>query len=752
MGNNTKNNNITTTETNSLKDYINLIRSNLLPIVLIILTSFIVAVIYAVNAEDVYKSETTLKISKPQGSILESPLIPGFNDYGSDRFIANEIEIIKSYNTRERVAKTLIDTFNNIKNKQKFYLILEKEFNFGKQQKSLLSISSIGEILQSAVVVNQKRGLDIIEINAESPSPYEAALVANCYAQEYKNLNLDVNRNQLTFVKNFLNDQKKEKQVELREAEETLRSFQEKGGIIALDAQATSLIEQLSQFEAQKNATQIDLMASTKILSQYKKDLEKQDPLLADYLKSFASEVYFKSLQEQIARLEVNRDLALSNKNSGFDNKNLVKEYDIKIQDLQSKLNQKIEEIKVGIFASSPAEVKELSQKIIAEEVKNQSLKIGLSELENIVTKYETKFNKLPKTSIELARYQRQRESLEKLYLLVEEKYQEALINEQSQPGNVLIIDNARIPTSPSKPNRFLIVIIGIVFGSGIAFGYVFMKNYFDNTIKTPEDIQRRNVNVLAWIPQIEGIGMNGHKEFEFIVAKKPDSIPSEAFRALRTRVQFSKIDNDALKTILITSPAQQEGKTTIAINLAGSFAQANRNTLIVDCDLRKPRVHMVFNTQRFPGLIDYLFKQVSLKEIIRPGGIDNLSFITSGTIPPNPAEMLESKQMREFLLEVNRMFDIIIIDSAPIIAVTDSEIISRLVDATILVVSAEATEYELMEKSIELVKSDSSSFIGTVLNNFSYKSGYGSYYKYYYYYTHPSNGKKLKSSSKINS
>ncbi|MGE5812600.1 MAG: GumC family protein, partial [Ignavibacteria bacterium] len=682
MKNENNNNSIDTKdfETSSLKDYINLIRYNLTPVVLIIATSLIVAILYAVNARDVYRAETILKVSKPQGNILESPLIPGFNEYGSDRFIANEIEIIKSYNTRERVAAALIDSVKRIKKEKDFFLILDQK---KKSPANVLPVPELASLLISNSEVNQKRGLDIIEITAESPSPFEAALIANCYAKEYMNLNLDINRNQLTFVKNFLYDQRNEKLEQLKEAEGLLRSFQEKGGIVSLDAQATSLIEQLSEFEAQKNGIQIDLMASDKILEQLKKELSQQNPRLADYLKSVSSESYLKTLQEQLAKLEVNRDLAMSSKTPGVNIDPVIKDYDKKIKDLKDKLDQQIDVIKAGIFASSPEEVKDLTQKIVTEEIKNQSLSISLKELETIVDKYEQRFNKLPKTSIELAGYQRNREALEKLYTLVEEKYQEALINEQSQPGNVLVIDNARKPDFPSKPNRFLIIIIGLVIGTAIAFGYVFIKNYFDTTIKSPEDLEKRNINVLSWIPHIEGIQTNGKNDFEFIVARKPDSVPSEAFKALRTRVQFSRIDNDSIKTILITSAAQQEGKTTVAVNLAGSFAQANRKTLIIDCDLRKPRLHNVFNAERIPGLIDYLFKQAKFDDIIHEGGIDNFYFIAAGTIPPNPSEMLESRQMREFLMEMKKSFDLVVLDSAPIIAVTDSEILCRLADAT---------------------------------------------------------------------
>ncbi|HEY6906363.1 MAG TPA: Wzz/FepE/Etk N-terminal domain-containing protein, partial [Ignavibacteriaceae bacterium] len=292
------NEDLRSTESNSLKDYIKLIRTNIVPVVIITLVSLIVAVIYAINAKNIYKATTSLKVSMPQGNILEAPLMPEFQDFGSDRFIANEIEILKSHNLRARVAGALIDSFKTISYKDSFYLIQSHDFSEGKGQ--LLTIAQIAKLLDGDVTIEQKRGLDIIDISAESPSPYESALIANIYAKEYKNLNLEMNRNQLTMVKTFLNQQREEKQTELNAAEENLRNFQEKGGIIALDEQATSLINQLSDFEAQENAKQIELAASDKMLTQYKKELADQNPRLADYLESVSSEAYIQTLQQQL--------------------------------------------------------------------------------------------------------------------------------------------------------------------------------------------------------------------------------------------------------------------------------------------------------------------------------------------------------------------------------------------------------------------------------------------------------------------
>lgn len=724
-------------QSNTFKDYIRLIRANWVPVLLITLVGLIVASIYAINAIDIYKSTATIKISRPQGgSVLTSPLLPEFQEWGNDRFIANEIEIMTSYTARRMVAVTLIDSFYRDLNKSHYFVLKDTKLTENESDNNVKSVDDLA-IALSDVSIDQKRGLDIIELSAVSPSPYEAALIANVYAQQYKNLNLEQNRDQLTLVTNFLDEQRKEKYDELNAAEETLRDFQESGGLIALDERASTLISVLAQFEAQKSATQVDLMASNKVLENLRKELQAQNPRMADYLTSLTSQKYITAIQEEITKLEINKQVALSKKDGLTEDSPVILEYDRKINELRKELDKELGVLKAGIFASSPEEVKELTQKIIAEEVKNQSLQTSIKELDKIVEGYEARFMKLPKNTIELARLKRNSEALEKLYLMIEQRYQEALINEQSQPGNVLIIDEARVAQFPSKPNRKLIIIIGFLLGAGLAVGYVFVKNYFDDTVKSPDDIEHRNINVLAWIPHFDS-SIAGDQTVQFIVDKLPDSIPSEAFRALRTRIQFSRINTESLKTILITSSAPQEGKTTIAVNLAGSFAHSKKKVLLIDCDLRKPSVHKLFEKEKVPGLIDYLVGSVKLEEVLMKSKIQNLSFISSGTIPPNPAEMLDSQEMRNFLKQLREKFDLIILDSPPIIAVTDSEILTSMVDGTLLVVSSESTEIDMMERSVELIRRENTQFLGTVLNNFSYKSGYGSYYKYYYYYSRP--------------
>ena len=190
------------------------------------------------------------------------------------------------------------------------------------------------------------------------------------------------------------------------------------------------------------------------------------------------------------------------------------------------------------------------------------------------------------------------------------------------------------------------------------------------------------------------------------------------------------------MKVILITSSAPGEGKSIVAVNLATSFAQDHKKTVILDCDLRKPRIHSIFGDEESPGFLNYFFGKSSYESIIKNTEVRNLNYITGGSIPPNPSEIIGSPRMKAFILKLRNDYDVIIIDSPPIMAVADSEILSRLSDGNILVVSADSTEMDWLEDSVELLNHRDSKFLGVLLNKFNYKSGYHSYYKYYGHYS----------------
>lgn len=213
-----------------------------------------------------------------------------------------------------------------------------------------------------------------------------------------------------------------------------------------------------------------------------------------------------------------------------------------------------------------------------------------------------------------------------------------------------------------------------------------------------------------------------------FIVEEKPKSITAESYRTLRTNIQYSSFDKE-IRTIVVTSSEPGEGKSTVAGNLALSFAQADKSTILIDCDLRKPSLHKKFRISNMVGLSDILIGRKSIEESVNTYS-KKMHIITSGKIPPNPSEMLGSKAMQKLMNELGNIYDVIILDSAPLQAVTDAQVLSTKADGTILVVRAEKTKRDSVNGAKELLEKVNANILGVVLNAIEDKKG-----KYYYYY-----------------
>lgn len=691
------------------------------------------SIIYALVAKDIYRSATTLKISKTQGNILADPLAGEFGRSSNDFFIANEIETISNITIREQVAQVVIDSFKTLSNTDDFDLIVMDDGDlFNDNSKSVKPYRSIAGMLTKSVEITQKNALDFMEIAVESTSPEEAALIANCYANVYKEFNLLESRKQLTQIKDFLTVQKEEKYNELMVAEDNIKLYQLQSGGVELDKQASAMIETLSKFESEKNGVKIEMSIERRKLDEFKNELAKRDPSLNKYFDLQTEQPSIEMLQQEIANLKTQKAIALSGRANPTQKQALTSDFDARLAELQKRLNQDIASYKSKVYAASPGEVKELSQQIFESEVKLSSLQSQDYQLSQVLAEYEKDFSALPKKTLDIARLERHRRSLEKLYIVLEDKYQEALLNEQSTPGNVLILNAARPPVAPEKPNRLKIVLIGLFLGIAVAFGFVYIKNLFNKSVQTPEDIEVSGLYVLASIPKFERkVGVDPN-DSEIFMSADNELAASEAYRALRTRIQFSKLTGNS-KSILITSSAPQEGKTTVAVNLAAGFAQTNKKVIILDCDLRIPRIHSVFKGKSSPGFTNFLFGQATMDEIIRKSStIDNLHYIAAGTIPSNPSEILGSDQMKEFLEKLKQEFDLVIVDSPPVMTITDAEILSHIVDISILVVFANKTELDWMMESASLLSNgEHNSFVGVILNNFDYNTGYRSYHKY---------------------
>jgi capsular exopolysaccharide synthesis family protein len=243
---------------------------------------------------------------------------------------------------------------------------------------------------------------------------------------------------------------------------------------------------------------------------------------------------------------------------------------------------------------------------------------------------------------------------------------------------------------------------------------------------------------------------MEKRKESKIFILENPKSVISEAYRTLRTNIQFSSIDKD-IKSIVITSAKSKEGKSSVASNLAYSLAESGKNVLLVDCDLRKPMVHRIFNISNLNGLTNILIGDKNLKDVlVEHDKRKELHILPSGPLPPNPAELLGSNRMKDFIDKVKKEYDMVIFDTPPIGFVTDSAIISTIVDGTIIVINVGETEIELAQHAVDLLKKVNANIIGVVLNKIPVKANryYGySYLQYedYYHESEPENKKAKK-------
>jgi len=726
-------------ESKKFSDYFGIIKSNIVPITIIFVISMIVTVIYIKNYPTVYKSVTVVKIDKPQ-SIFESQTI-FLQVQMSERMLQNQLEVMRSYYIRDVVAKSLIDSLAKIGDYSAFTLLVNKSGN----KVTPLSQDALRKRLANMVKFELKKGVDAVMISCEGRHYHEVQLITNVYGEVFINYSKELNRQDITNVKNFLEVERSKKLDDLNRSEAKLEEFHKRAGFVVLDDKARTLIDAISRYDAEKNSLEIELKANENSLAMLKKQLDETDSKLFDYIEGQITQPYVSELQRQIAELEVKRDIELAVTKDPKVIEKVRSDYDAKISKLKENLDQKTEILRAGVIARSPDELRNLSQRVFDTKLISSSLRIKSSALKNLLTRYEAEFSQLPAESIEAAKLERERATNEKLYITLEEKYQEATINERSRFGSASMIEPGFDTTTIVAPNKNLILLTGIIVGIVLGLLFAFVRNFLDKTIKTPEQLEEAGFSVLSWIPSFKELLDEQSPETDFVVELKPTASVSEAFKALRTRIQYSKLEEKPLKSILITSTIPSEGKTIVAINLAGSFAQAGKNTLLLDCDLRKPRIHNIFKTERYPGLSDYLFNNVKFEDIIRKAKMDNLSYVTSGTIPPNPSEILGSVQMQQFLKKLEEFYEIIIIDSPPFISVTDSEILFNITDGTILVARSHLTPFEPFYKTYRrLLTLNPKNLLGCVLNNFAFKSSYGYYYNYYYYYSRPeSKGKK---------
>jgi capsular exopolysaccharide synthesis family protein len=382
------------------------------------------------------------------------------------------------------------------------------------------------------------------------------------------------------------------------------------------------------------------------------------------------------------------------------------------------------------------------------------ALDARISSLDALRTRNSAEMQKLPAVQAVEARLLQRVETARKMADQLREEYQRARISEAVEVGQVEIVDFATQPDIPVGRGALFRILTGLIIGLILGGGAAVLVERLNTTIRRRDDVESMlHVPGLAVIPQIatsngklgllgRGLklpGMTTRRDRSgndsLVTVTDFGSVGAEAYRTLRTNLIFSQAIQ-TLRTIVITSPSPKDGKTTTAANLAVTFAQQGMRVLIIDCDMRKARLHNMFGLPREPGFSQLLARQATVEQVVQQTSIENLSLISAGLLPANPSELLGSAIARTTIESLAAQYDIVILDTPPVHVAADSLILGSMANGVLLVLRAGYSEREAAQEALQRLLNVGAHVVGAVLNDPDHKvPEYGSYYYYYDYH-----------------
>lgn len=683
-----------------LRDYLKIIYKRRYSVYTFFTIVFIVVLIGTLSTTPIYKASTKVLIEKVEPANLTLPY-PYYAPYEPE-FYETQYQLIKSTSVALKVVKAL-----SLENTYELYFKGEKINPRGNKTKADI----LADIISSGIVVTPVKNSKIVTISFMSTNPEFAALVANSVAKAYIEEILDMRMSSSRYSIEWMSKKAEEEKAKLEKSEKALQEFMKANDIVTLQDRLAITPEKLSEFNTQLIRAE---MKRKELEGLYNKvsSISIKD---AETIPYIASDPTIQSLRNQKLKAEQNIE-ELSKKYGSKHPAMLKAQEELKVIDLKRE-----QEIK-RVIASIKNEY-ELARN--NENTLRRTLAGTKSEAISMNEKY-IQYNTLA----------REVETNRQLYDALIKKLKEESVTQQVQTVNVWVVEKAEKPDSPVKPRKFLNILLGIIVGLFGGVGLAFFFEYLDNTVKTPEDVESRiGVPVIGAVPLLEEKGEN----IEEIILKEPQSVYSESYKSIRTGILLSSATKPP-QNILITSMAPEEGKTVTSVNLSLTIARSGYSVVLVDSDLRKPRVHQIFRLNNMSGLSTYLAGATPDIDTILKTPLMNLTVIPAGPLPPNPSELLSSQRMTKLFETLNERFDLAILDSPPLMTVTDGLILSNLVDGTIIVVRAGKTTYDILKRGLKLLdgrrKTDTVSHVlGIVINGFDVKNADQYYYKYYNYY-----------------
>ncbi len=657
--------------------------------------------------------------------------------------IADQLQILES----RKLAVQVVNSLSGGQYTERLSLLHDKETGV------LLSPEQAARRMLQDLAVRQQKNSNVLAISYEAPTGFEAALVANAVAEVFYQQNQEFSRAEYTELTAFLKEQLDLVAVRLQHAETELASFKESRRLSALDIETSTIVQQSAAAQAELNSIALNLRTNETALNNLQRQYSQGQSTLVDDLDNLSTAT-IEQLSQDIADKQAQIANVRARAEIGWE------QY---VTQLESELRRIKEALKEETRKLSSTEMKsadplgtmqQIFDRIVELDVENLSLRAAYDAQQGVVTQFEQRLSELPEASLEYVRYTRDVEINERLYRLLTEKYEENKAVAAGMIGNVRLLDEAEVPEYPISPNKHRNLVLAIVLGLLLGAALSFLHKLLDASIVTPDELRSYHLNLLGSVPTINvrkldrALKLSKRDELseeekvkvrrKLITHFSPKSPISEGYRSLRTNLMM-KLEQGGVgertPVVMLTSGTTQEGKSLTSANLSVTIAQADKRVLVIDADMRRPTTHKNFALDRSIGLSGVLAGNQDRAAAVQATDIPNLFILPAGPIPSNPAELLGKESLTNLLDWAREEFDFVIVDSPPVVPVTDPAVLSRVVDGVILVIRSGKSHRRELSEALSRLKHADAHLLGVVLNDYDLKRVYGSYYYYYHYY-----------------
>jgi capsular exopolysaccharide synthesis family protein len=551
------------------------------------------------------------------------------------------------------------------------------------------------------------RNSRLVDLKFRLPDADLATRIVNSLAKNYIEQNLEYKFVVSKEASDWLGERLADHRKQVEAAETALQRYREQNDAISLEDRENIVVQKLSDLNAAVTQAKTERFQKQAVYNQLQ-SLQKGSNSL-DSFPAILSNTYIQQQKAELAQLQ-SQYTQLSEK-LGDKHPQIV------------TIKSAIELAKMKLDAEIAKVVGSVRSEYQAALAKENSLLGALAQ-------QKAEAQSMNRKAIDYGVLERDVQTSKQIYESLLQRAKETGVSTELKTSNIRVVDVAERPQYPVSPRKALNFVLALVGGAFLAFGFAFFFEYVDSRIKSPDEVKAYlGLPSLGMVPALDAKALKGRDPL--INGGVPPNF-SEAFRALRTNVLFSCADEGS-RSLVITSTGPGEGKTMVAANLAIGFAQAGQRVILIDADMRRPRVHAMFRLTQEPGLSNLMVGHSTPSASIRKSGVPGLWLLPAGRIPPNPAELLGSQRFKDFVRLLGEHFDSVIIDSPPIMAVTDAAIAASAATGIVFVVGAEMTSRYAARAAIEQLEKGRPTFLGAVLNRVELERNayyYSSYYR----------------------